>query len=254
LFCFAHAGSGASFCRTWGDALPLAIDVHGVQLPGHENRLDEPLFTRLEPLVESLQDALAPYLVPPFAFFGHSMGALIAFELTRALQKRGGPAPAMLAVSGRCAPQLGPAAILPRHDASRAELLATLAHLSDDRMECAQHPELLDPWEPVVRADLELCETYEWKPGATLICPIAAFGGRADPHVTWEGLDAWHVHSTSWFSLDLFAGDHFFFHADRGGFLRQIVTRLHDALAQEHGLSSNGLVPVQVSGGRRHGV
>src|SRR5438552_7109196 len=104
LFCFPYAGGGASAFRCWPDALPASIEVCPVQLPGRETRFREPPYTRLAPLAEALGHALRPFLDRPFAFFGHSMGALVAFELTRWLRRAGGPQPAHLFVSACAAP------------------------------------------------------------------------------------------------------------------------------------------------------
>jgi medium-chain acyl-[acyl-carrier-protein] hydrolase len=105
LFCFPYAGSGATVFRRWPASLPAGVEVCGVRLPGREGRLREPAFDRLAPLVEALAAALPPALDRPFAFFGHSMGALVAFELAHRLRRDGRPGPRHLFVSGRTAPQ-----------------------------------------------------------------------------------------------------------------------------------------------------
>src|SRR2546425_449199 len=106
LFCFPYAGGGAFVFRTWPDRLPVPVEVCGVQLPGRENRRTQPAFTRLMPLVQALMTTLYPHLARPFAFFGHSMGAIIAFELARSLRHHYGLTPAYLAVAARVAPQI----------------------------------------------------------------------------------------------------------------------------------------------------
>src|SRR5262245_25838037 len=106
LFCFPHAGGGASLFRGWADGLPDAVEVCPVQLPGRETRFREPPFLCLEPLIEALATALRPHLDRPFAFFGHSLGALVAFELARRLGRAEGPQPVHLFVSGCAAPQI----------------------------------------------------------------------------------------------------------------------------------------------------
>src|SRR5262249_36980729 len=106
LFCLPYAGAGASIFRSWSAQLPTQIEVCPVQLPGREERLSEAAFERMEPLIEELSTALNTYVDRPFAFFGHSMGALIAFELARRLQEDRGLCPKRLIVSGRRAPAL----------------------------------------------------------------------------------------------------------------------------------------------------
>src|SRR5262245_51196446 len=105
LFCFPYAGGAASAFRGWARSLPGSVDVCPVQLPGRESRFREPAFTRLGPLVEMLAESLRPCLDRPFAFFGHSMGAIVAFELSRRLQREHGRQPLRLFVSGCGAPQ-----------------------------------------------------------------------------------------------------------------------------------------------------
>src|SRR5262245_53644991 len=106
LFCFPYAGGGASVYRGWAGCLPGSVDVCPVQLPGREARFREPPFARIGPLVEALAASIRPWLDRPFAFFGHSMGALIAFELSRRLQHEHGLQPVRLFVSGCAAPQV----------------------------------------------------------------------------------------------------------------------------------------------------
>ena len=106
LFCFPYAGGGASIFHRWPGKLPTMVEVCAVLLPGRGNRLTEPPFIQLSPLVQTLTEALLPHLTTPFAFFGHSMGALIGFELARQLRRQQGPSPVHLFVSGREAPQL----------------------------------------------------------------------------------------------------------------------------------------------------
>jgi len=106
LFCFPYAGGGTTIFRAWPQGMPDDVEVAPVQLPGREGRLREPSFTQINPLVRALADALRPHLDREFAFFGHSMGAIISFELARELRRRRGPAPAHLFVSGRAAPQI----------------------------------------------------------------------------------------------------------------------------------------------------
>lgn len=106
LFCFTYAGGAASIYRDWSNQLPQSIEVHAVQFPGHGNRLSEPLFRRVQPLVESTAQELMPYLEGSFAFFGHSMGAIISFELAQMLRREHKPSPSHLFLSGRPSPHL----------------------------------------------------------------------------------------------------------------------------------------------------
>ena len=106
LFCFPYAGGGASIFRTWPERLPPDIEVCAIQLPGREDRFGEPTFENLSSVIDVLADVLCPYTDFPFAFFGHSLGALISFELTRRLRRQKTPCPMQLFVSGHRAPQI----------------------------------------------------------------------------------------------------------------------------------------------------
>jgi medium-chain acyl-[acyl-carrier-protein] hydrolase len=183
-----------------------------VQLPGRENRFGEKAFSRLEELVPVLAEALLPYMERPYAFWGHSMGALICFELARMLRReRQTPGPIRLAVSGHRAPQL-PDPKQPIYRATDEIFLDRLRHLNGTPVEVLEHQELLPLLLPTLRADFELCETYEYRPEIPLDCPISAFGGLNDPDVTRESILAWRDQTHSAFQARFFRGDHFFLH------------------------------------------
>src|SRR5437763_15337105 len=154
LFCFPYAGGGDSVFRAWQKGLSEAIEVCPVQLPGRGARISEPPFTELSPLVRAAAQALAPHLDKPFAFFGHSMGALICFELARHLRKDGGPQPVHLFVSGRCGPQT------PREpfagDLPDSEFQEMLRRYNGTPEEVLENRELMELLLPAVRADFAL--------------------------------------------------------------------------------------------------
>jgi medium-chain acyl-[acyl-carrier-protein] hydrolase len=209
LFCFPYAGGGASVYSAWPRNLPSAFEVCAVQLPGRETRLKEQPFRELTPVVEAVAAAIEPYLDRPFAFFGHSMGALISFELARLLRERGGARPAHLFVSGRRAPQL-PDDEPPTYDLPDEEFFAILRELNGTPTEVLEHPELMELVMPLLRADFALVQTYVYKPEAPLDCPITAFGGVQDVEVVREDIKAWREQTADAFSARLLPGDHFF--------------------------------------------
>ena len=209
LFCFPYAGTGASTFRTWSDQLPPDIEVCPVQLPGREKRLSEPLFTHLSPLVKILALILLPYLDRPFAFFGHSMGALVSFELTRKLRHHKAPSPMHLFVSGRRAPQI-PNPDPPIHQLPDNAFVGELRRYNGTPEAVLQNPELRSLFLPILRADLAINETYTYISEAPLDCPISAFGGLQDKEVSRKELDAWRDQTNTTFSLSMFPGDHFF--------------------------------------------
>jgi medium-chain acyl-[acyl-carrier-protein] hydrolase len=211
LFCVPYAGSGPSAFRTWPAALPASVEVRPVQLPGREGRFREPAHTRLVALAAALAEGLLDDLDRPFAFFGHSMGALVAFEVARQLRRRGAPAPAGLVVSGRPAPQLGPRAA-PLHALPDDKFVAALAARGGLPEAVRQDPELLAVVLPALRADLVACETYAYMAEPPLDCPVTAYGGLQDPQAGWSDLQAWAQQTTARFGLRMFPGGHFFLH------------------------------------------
>jgi medium-chain acyl-[acyl-carrier-protein] hydrolase len=209
LFCFPYAGAGALIFRNWPEGLPADIEVCPVQLPGRGTRLTERPFTQLSPLVEALAQALVPLLDRPFAFFGHSLGALISFELARRVRRRYGVHPVRLFVSAGRAPQIphrGP----PIHVLPEKEFLAELRRLNGTPGELLDHQELMEIMLPILRADFELYETYVYSSELPLNCAISAFGGLQDRSVNDSDLEAWRAQTSVSFSLRMFPGDHFF--------------------------------------------
>lgn len=225
LFCFPYAGSGASVFRTWGNDLPVEIEVCPIQLPGREDRLREAPFSQLVPLVETLTQVLSPFLDLPFAFFGHSMGAMISFELARHLHALHSSGPALLFVSGCRAPQLAYSG-QPLHQLPGAEFMKELRCLNGTPEAVLQNTELMKLLEPILRADFATLETYTYSPGNPLLCPIVAFGGTQDRRVKREHLAAWREQTKVSFKLHMLPGDHFFLNSARIQLLQTIQREL----------------------------
>ena len=209
LFCFPYAGAGALIFRNWSDGMPADVEVCPVQLPGHGTRLIERPFTRLTLLVEALAPALAPLLDRPFAFFGHSLGALIGFELARLIRRQYGVHPFRVFVSGGRAPQI-PHLDRSIHALPDKEFLAELRRLNGTPRELLDHEELMEVMLPILRADFAMYETYLYSAEPPLDCPISAFGGLQDRRVSISDLEAWRTQTSATFSLRMFPGDHFF--------------------------------------------
>jgi medium-chain acyl-[acyl-carrier-protein] hydrolase len=198
--------------RRWSDALPSESEICAVQLPARENRMLESPSVRIVPLVQTLADVLHPYLTTPFAFFGHSMGALISFELARHLRSQYGRMPVHMFVSAHRAPQL-PDPGSPLHHLPDPEFIAELRRLNGTPEEVLQHAELMQMLLPLLRADFAICETYVYTDQQPLDCPISAFGGLQDGEVHPDDLAAWRNQTTKSFTLRFFEGNHFFLHS-----------------------------------------
>lgn len=225
LFCFPHAGGGASWFRVWSKQWPRWVSLYPVELPGRESRLHDRAFDRIAPLVAALVHDLAPYVHKPFAFYGHSMGALIAFELARALRASAGVQPSHLFVSGCQAPN-APLRRAPIHALPRAAFVRELRRMRGTPAEILDCGELMDLMLPTLRADFSLCETYVYRPGLPLNCPISAFGGSEDPLVSRDDLAGWHEQTNGSFALRLFPGGHFFVQEEGSAFLQAMVSDL----------------------------
>lgn len=225
LFCFPYSGAGASIFYKWPDGLPKTVEVCSVQLPGRETRLSEPLFTRLTPLVEATAKALRPHLDKPFAFFGHSLGALVSYELARYLRRHDGLMPLHLFVSGHSAPHL-PKVDPPIHDLPEPEFVAELRRFNGTPDEVLEHVELRELILPILRADFEMYETYAHETDHPLECPISAFGGLQDEEVSRERLEPWREHTNGAFSLRMFPGDHFFLNTSQSLLLQALAREL----------------------------
>ncbi|MGH4006813.1 MAG: thioesterase II family protein [Pseudonocardiaceae bacterium] len=224
LICLPAAGGGASRYRDWPAYLPGDVEVVAVQLPGRENRFNEHPVESMEQLVDPLLDGLAGYLASPFALFGHSMGALIGFELARRMRP-GGLAPVHLFASGCRAPHL-PSRSPDWHTLPDREFLAAIGELGGVPPELLAQREFLDAMLPLLRADCALVETYAFQPRDPLSCPVSAFGGLRDPEVLPEDVRAWSHHTTGPFRVHLLPGDHFFINSARAELLRQVVSEL----------------------------
>jgi medium-chain acyl-[acyl-carrier-protein] hydrolase len=231
LFCFPYAGIGPTMYRPWPALLPGDIDLWAVQPPGREARFREPPLADIHTLVDAISAAMEPHLDRPFALFGHSMGACVAFEVARALAKRG-TVPVRLFVSGRRAP----GAVTHEPD---------IHHLPDDAFVAAirrryngipaavlEHPELLQLLLPALRADIAALERHTHRAGPPLDCPILALGGSRDPVVPAGELAHWRAATNDEFAQRVFEGDHFYLQATREALLQTLVATLRADLAR----------------------
>jgi len=224
LFCFPFAGGGASFYRPWKQHLPAAIDACPVQLPGREERIAEPAYRRVSNLVQALRSDLTAVFDRPYAFFGHSMGALIAFELARALRAPSFREPQHIFVSAHRAPTIP--ARRRYHELDDTALVAVLRRIGGSADAALDHDELMALLLPTVRADFELCETYRYVAGAPLDVPITVFGGREDSEVAVDDLHGWRSESSAHVSIRVIEGSHFFLNEAQAQVLSSITAVL----------------------------
>lgn len=224
LFCFHYAGSGGSIFRHWPASLPDEVELVAVQLPGRENRLDEPLLHSMDQVAGPVVDALEPLLDLPFAFFGHSTGALIGFEVARRLRRRGWPQPRFLIASAQSAPDVKPPVI--RHVLPDAEFIDVLRGCNGTPEAILNDPLLLDLLLPRIRADGAVFETYRYERESPLDCRIVVFHGAQDGFVDDRSLAGWATETRGGFGLHTFDGGHFFIHDEEDAVLDLINREL----------------------------
>src|SRR5215831_12474649 len=228
LFCFPFAGGGAATYYPWARALaPHGIEVCALQLPGRGTRLGTPALTELTPLVEAIGRAMQPMLDRPSAFFGHSFGALIAFEVAKWLRDRGLPLPALLFASGARAPD-APDEHEPLHGIMPD---AAFADAVDRRFraipaEVLEDEELLALVLPPLRADLTIDESYDYAGAAPLPIDFVAYGGTEDDFVPLPILLQWRAQTSAHFAHRMFSGGHFFLNERPREVLDDVTARL----------------------------
>ncbi|NKD88680.1 alpha/beta fold hydrolase [Haematospirillum sp. 15-248] len=209
LFCLPWSGGSASIYRGWERFLPAGIEVCPVELPGRGTRFADPLIDAMGTLIPEMAVALEPFLDRPFALFGHSLGALLAFELSSFLNRSRGYAPVHVFVSGRRPPQ-EPSEPPFRHCMDDESLKRNLVALGGMPEEVQSSPELLALLLPVLRSDFRLTEQYSYDGQITLGSPLTAYVGSRDPEVSVSVMQDWNNVSADTFSLRTLDGDHFY--------------------------------------------
>lgn len=208
-----------------------------MQLPGRGSRFKERAHTSLNSLLDALEGAIAPYLDVPYAFFGHSMGAQVGFELARRLRDSGQRLPACLIVSGRRGP-LRPPRDKPIHNLPEPEFREEIRRLNGTPEEALNNPELMDIISPILRADCQAVETWNYRPSQPIDVPVLALGGVKDAQVSVEDLEDWRNVTSGPFTLQLFSGDHFFINHVTESLLGTIRQTLDCVLGRAEGFLS----------------
>lgn len=213
LLCFPYAGASAAIYREWPDQLPASLEVMPVELPGHGCRLSERPLHSVAEMAAAAADALAPLCRGQYTLFGHSLGALVAFEMVRILVSRGQP-PLHLFVSGSRAPHVLPVDA-GSHLLPPQALRQRLRSWGGAPEEVLTQSELMTLLEPVLRADLEAANNYVCGSLLDVRVPITAFAGMSDPLAPPEAVAEWSRYTSGYFAMRLMPGNHFFLHAFR---------------------------------------
>ncbi len=227
LFCFPYAGGGASVFKAWSKALPDHIEVCILQFPGREERLGEPLIKDMSKLVDCITEEIITYADRPFAFLGHSMGAIVAYETAQRLRSMGANQPMHIFLSARAAPHLqediDPLRFL-EDDAFVDRLHRTYGAVPEA---IRQNARLRAIFLPILRADVELLETHLASTSEPLGCPITALGGKDDPAISKDMLAGWQTRTSGKFKQYEFPGKHFYINSER----EAVISRILDDLA-----------------------
>lgn len=226
LYCFPYAGGQAAIFRNWGKFLSPDIELIGIELPGRGRRRHEEPQSDLPNLVEHIAEAIAKQDECPFAFFGHSMGAVMAYEVTHSLRRKSARQPVHLFVSGRRAVHL------PHHEdpvsqLTDAEFLDKLRRLNGTPPEMLQDPGIMELVMPVLKADFTALDKWRYASADPLSMPLTAITGLSDPTVGIEAAKEWRNHSLGAFHFYGFPGDHFFLRSNEA----RLVTMISQSLS-----------------------
>jgi surfactin synthase thioesterase subunit len=241
LFCFPFAGGSTTTFSRWAELLRDKVTVCSIELPSHRAGSGRPPLSDFDALASALADDLEPHLGGRFAFFGHSMGALLAFEIARKLQARGA-SPEVLFVSGEPAPHLSTGSEGSARELDDDALVHEL--ITRGVLPANIDRDLLSESLPVLRADLRTCASYVFNKGPRLRCPIASFCGASDPLASKEQVSAWAAHTRGDFSVRTLPGGHHFVRTARTVLLSHVAYHLHlammDAVVEHDTLRSEG--------------
>jgi medium-chain acyl-[acyl-carrier-protein] hydrolase len=232
LFCFPCAGGWGQMFYPWARQLSGDIDVWAIQLPGRAMRVREVPRTCMRALSQEVALAIASHIGVPYAFFGHSMGALLAFEVARRLRALRCRGPEHLFLSSAVAPDLGHLRP-PLHTLSDEEIVMKLVCWNGMPPELTGNAEILEVLLPTLRSDFRLCDTYEYVEDAPLDVPVTVLGGEADEEVPIDALHAWQRQTAGPCSVQIFPGGHFYFSAAESDFFALLTRELGHIINRE---------------------
>jgi medium-chain acyl-[acyl-carrier-protein] hydrolase len=229
LFLFPYAGAGPTAFNQWTSGFAGSVEIYIAHYPGRGSRHQEAPIKEIRTLAGRFSQAVQPLSDKPFAFFGHSLGGLVAFELTRLLHQENLPAPRMLFVSACGAPQL-PDPNPPIHNYPDREFTKSLQDLNGFPSELLHQPEVMQLLLPILRVDFEAVESYQYQPDiSALHLPVVALAGLDDPRVSRDRIEGWASQTDAGFRSHYFPGDHFFIHAGREAVIATIASELISA-------------------------
>lgn len=211
--------------HSWAAVLPANVEVCALRLPGRESRFDEPRLTSVETMVKAMADAMTLYLDRPFALFGYSLGALLFFELTRELRRRGANLPVHLFLAAARAPHMArvhpPLTYLPDK-----EFLAAIRHYYHPASEAWAVSELVEMMLPILRDDMRASETYEFTDEVLLSCSMDLYAGYNDLGAPLDKVRAWQTLTTAECQMTVYSGTHFFIDQHLPELLQAVRERL----------------------------
>ena len=224
LVCFPHAGGSASYYHPLSERFSPAVDVIALQYPGRQDRRQEACIRNIQILADKITEQLLRLSDKPTLFFGHSMGATLAFEVAWRLEEKGRNAPLRVIVSGRSAPGIVRSERV--HQLDDAGILAEIRHLNGTESALLEDEEILRMSLPSIRGDYQAIETYSYTAGRILGCPITMFTGDSDPRTTIEEADAWRYYTKGSFRIRVFPGGHFYLSVNTASVVAEIARDL----------------------------
>ncbi len=227
LLCAPHAGGGASIYKHWQTRMPAGVEVCRLQLPGHEERIAEPAISDMDELMDQLVPIVASWSDMPLTLFGHSMGALIGYELARRLEALEQPV-RQLIVAGMRPPDMRP--YMPVHELDDSAFAAGLRERGGTPKAVLEHDELMEMLKPMLRADFRLAERYVPRAPEPLRCPILALAGQQDSSASRDDMGGWQAYSLQPLRMFDFPGGHFFVQSEQ----RRVI----DTVARELGATA----------------
>ncbi|MFV0527070.1 MAG: thioesterase II family protein [Acidimicrobiales bacterium] len=232
LLCLPHAGGAPAAYRSWDALLPEAVELLVACYPGREDRRSDAVPGSIHALADGIALAVAPLLDRPWLAFGHSMGAVVAYETVQQLRRLGHPEPLALYVSGRQAPDLGLGGDV--HTRDDDGLVDELVRLGGTHAEILADPDMRAAVLDMVRGDYRMAETYRPRPGRPLSCPIGVLRGTDDPELDETGAAAWSQFTTGPLTTRVFPGDHFYLGPRRAAVVSAVLEGADPALVRQH--------------------